>query len=46
MTGRQIAKQTGLPLDSVAPILERLMQLHYVSHKGGRYIAEARSRLS
>jgi circadian clock protein KaiC len=44
MSPADVAKQTGLPADGIEVILERLVQLHYVSHKGGRYEAESRSR--
>jgi circadian clock protein KaiC len=44
MSTAELAKQTGLPPDSIGPILERLTHLHYVSRKGARYTAEARLR--
>jgi len=44
MTPVEVAKQTGLPPDTIVQILERLVQLHYVTRKGARYQAEARSR--
>jgi circadian clock protein KaiC len=44
MSPADVAKQTGLPADGIEVILERLVQLHYVSRKGGRYEAESRSR--
>jgi circadian clock protein KaiC len=44
MSPAELAKQTGLPPDSIVPILERLTHLHYVSRKGARYTAEARLR--
>jgi len=44
MTPAEVAKQTGLPPDTIVQILERLVQLHYVTRKGARYQAEARSR--
>ena len=39
-----VAKQTGLPLDTIGVVLERLAQLRYVGRKGARYEAEARLR--
>jgi circadian clock protein KaiC len=45
MTPAEVAKQTGLPPDTIVLILERLVQLHYVTRKGGRYQAEARSHV-
>jgi len=39
-----IAEQTGLPPGILGSILERLMQLHYVSRKGNRYQGVARPR--
>jgi hypothetical protein len=44
MSPAEVAKQTGLPPDEIVHILERLVQLHYVTRKGARYQAEARSR--
>ena len=44
MTPAEVAKQTGLPPNTIVQILERLVQLHYVTRKGARYQAEARSR--
>jgi circadian clock protein KaiC len=44
LTPALIARQTGLPSGDVAPILERLLVLNYVSRKGARYDAEARPR--
>jgi circadian clock protein KaiC len=44
MSPAEIAKQTGLPTGGVEVILERMVQLHYVSRKGARYEAEARRR--
>jgi circadian clock protein KaiC len=44
MTPAEVAKQTGLPSDIIVLILERLVQLRYVTRKGTRYQAEARSR--
>ena len=41
MSPADIAKQTGLPADSIEVILARLVQLRYVSRKGARYEAEA-----
>jgi circadian clock protein KaiC len=38
-----IAEQTGLPPAVIEPMLDRLLQLSYVSRKGARYIAVARS---
>jgi circadian clock protein KaiC len=37
-----IARQTGMSLHVIEPILERLLQLNYVSRTGGRYQAVAR----
>jgi circadian clock protein KaiC len=42
MSPAEVAKQTGLPADGIERILERLVQLHYVSRKGARYEAETR----
>jgi circadian clock protein KaiC len=44
MSPAEIAKQTGLPAGGIEVILERLVQLHYLSRKGARYEAEARRR--
>jgi circadian clock protein KaiC len=44
MSPAQVAKQTGLALRSIDSILERLVQLQYVSRKGARYTAEVRPR--
>jgi DNA-binding IclR family transcriptional regulator len=44
MSPAEIAKQTGLPTGDVELVLERMVQLHYVSRKGARYEAEARRR--
>jgi circadian clock protein KaiC len=44
MSPAEIAKQTGIPAGGVEQILERMVQLHYVSRKGARYEAEARRR--
>jgi circadian clock protein KaiC len=44
MSPAEVAEQTGLPPDGIDPILERLVQLHYVSREGARYKAEARPR--
>jgi circadian clock protein KaiC len=44
MSPAELAKQTGLPPDHIVPVLERLTELRYVSRKGTRYTAEARSR--
>ena len=46
MSPAQVAKQTGLPAGGVEVILERLVQLHYLSRKGARYEVEARRRLT
>jgi circadian clock protein KaiC len=37
----ELAKQTGLPPRSVESILERLVELHYLSRRGARYESEA-----
>jgi DNA-binding MarR family transcriptional regulator len=42
MSPAEVAKQTGLPADGIDLILERLVQLKYVSRKGARYEAETR----
>ena len=42
MSAAELAKQTGLPPDGIDGILERLVQLHYLSRKGARYEAEVR----
>jgi len=44
MSPAEIAKQTGLAPGGVEVILERLVQLNYLSRKGARYEAEARRR--
>jgi circadian clock protein KaiC len=44
MSPAEVAKRTGVPRDRVDAILERLVQLHYVSRKGARYAAELRPR--
>jgi circadian clock protein KaiC len=44
MSPAEVAKQTGLPPDVVGPMLERLLQLRYVSRKGVGYAAEPRRR--
>jgi DNA-binding IclR family transcriptional regulator len=44
MSPAEIAKQTGIPAGGVEQLLERMVQLHYVSRKGARYEAEARRR--
>ena len=44
MTPAEVSKQTGLPPAGIAVILERLVQLQYLSKKGARYKAEARAR--
>jgi circadian clock protein KaiC len=44
MSPAEIAKQTGLPTGSVETVLERMVQLHFVTRKGARYEAEARRR--
>jgi circadian clock protein KaiC len=46
MSPVEIVKQTGQPQDGVKGILERLCQLHYLSHKGAHYEAEARPRVT
>ena len=44
MSSAEIAKQTGLPAAGVEAILERMVQLRFVSRKGKSYEAEARRR--
>ncbi|MEA2714713.1 MAG: circadian clock protein KaiC, partial [Gemmatimonadales bacterium] len=44
MSPAEIAKQTGIPARGVEQILERMVQLQFVSRKGARYEAEARRR--
>jgi circadian clock protein KaiC len=45
MSPVEVAKQTGLTRGGIDLILERLVQLNYVSHKGSRFQAEARPRV-
>jgi circadian clock protein KaiC len=42
MSPTELVKQTGLPPSGIDVILQRLVQLHYLSRKGARYEAEAR----
>jgi circadian clock protein KaiC len=42
MSPAELVKQTGLTASGIGVILERLVQLHYLSRKGDRYAAEAR----
>jgi len=44
MSPAEIAKQTGVPAAEVETILERMVQLRFVSRKGKSYEAEARRR--
>jgi len=44
MSPSELAKETGLPSSGIDVILERLVQLHYVSRKGARYEPESRRR--
>jgi circadian clock protein KaiC len=44
MSPTEIAKQTGVPAAEVETILERMVQLRFVSRKGKSYEAEARRR--
>lgn len=44
MSPAEVAKQTGLPRDRIDAILERLVQLHYVSRQGARVAAELHPR--
>jgi circadian clock protein KaiC len=44
MSPAELAKQTGLPAAGVEVVLERLVQLKYLSRKGTRYEAEVRRR--
>jgi circadian clock protein KaiC len=44
MSPAEVAKQTGIPAGGVEAILERLVQLRYLSRKGGHYEAEVRRR--
>ncbi|HKV74130.1 MAG TPA: ATPase domain-containing protein [Gemmatimonadales bacterium] len=44
MSPVEVARQTGLTRSGIDLILERLVQLKYVSHKGTRFQAEARIR--
>ncbi|MEA2724033.1 MAG: circadian clock protein KaiC [Gemmatimonadales bacterium] len=44
MSPTDIAKQTGLPSDAVQAIVERMVQLQFMTKKGARYEAEARRR--
>jgi circadian clock protein KaiC len=46
MSPAEIAKQTGLPAGRVDAVLERMVQLHFVSRKGERYEVEARRRVT
>ena len=43
-SAKAIAEEVGLPPSDVDPILERLLQLNYVSRTGARYQAVARPR--
>jgi circadian clock protein KaiC len=40
MSPAEVAREAGLPARKIAPILERLVQLRYVSQKGTRFTAE------
>jgi hypothetical protein len=42
MSPTEVADRTGLPQDDVDQVLERLLQLEYVSRQGTQYRAEAR----
>jgi DNA-binding MarR family transcriptional regulator len=42
MSPAELGKQTGLPPGGVEVILDRLVQLHYLTRKGARYEAEVR----
>jgi circadian clock protein KaiC len=42
MSPAELVKQTGLPPSGIDVILERLVNLHYLSRKGARYEAEPR----
>jgi DNA-binding IclR family transcriptional regulator len=44
MSPVEVARQTGLSRGGTDLILERLVQLKYVSHKGSRFQAEPRTR--
>jgi circadian clock protein KaiC len=44
MSPAELAKQTGLPVGRVDAILERLVQLRYLTRKGAHYEAEVRRR--
>lgn len=44
MSSAEVAKQTGLPAEGADLVMERLLQLHYVTRKGARYEADARPR--
>jgi circadian clock protein KaiC len=46
MSAAEIAKQTEQPANTVKTILERLCQLNFLSHKGARYEAEGRPRVT
>jgi circadian clock protein KaiC len=46
MSAVEIAKQTEQPANTVKIILERLCQLNFLSHKGARYEAEGRPRVT
>jgi DNA-binding MarR family transcriptional regulator len=42
MSPAELVKQTGLTPSDINVVLERLVQLHYLSRKGARYEAEGR----
>jgi DNA-binding MarR family transcriptional regulator len=44
MPASAVAKQIGVSPGGVAPILERLLQLRYLSRTGAKYQAEARAQ--
>jgi circadian clock protein KaiC len=46
MSPAELAKQTGLSSSGIEAILQRLVQLHYLSRKGARYEAEARRQIT
>jgi hypothetical protein len=44
MSSIEVSKQTGLPAEGADLVMDRLLQLHYVTRKGARYEADVRPR--
>jgi circadian clock protein KaiC len=44
MSSTEVSKQTGLPAEGADLVMDRLLQLHYVTRKGARYEADVRPR--